>query len=175
MATINGKALVKDGKPIDRAYSNGQLVYGRNYFLNSSGSSLDKWVNVGNLWSITKDSIKGNVFTSNPSVAWNGGPQNSLYQRGLDALSGQQVTVSFWAKADKENAKFHSEPLGGAKTFNPKLTTSWDKYRYTIPNLATAIVFFMAVDVGTNYYLSNLKIESGNTATDWTSAPEDYI
>ena len=163
MATINGKALVKDGKPIDRAYSNGQLVYGRNYFLNSSGSSL------------TNDSIKGKVFTSNPSVAWIGGPQNSLYQRGLDALNGQQVTVSFWAKADKENAKFHSEPLGGAKTFNPKLTTSWDKYSYTIPNLATAIVFFMAVDVGTNYYLSNLKIESGNTSTDWTSAPEDYI
>ena len=37
MAIINGKALVKDGKPLDRVYSNGQLVYSRNYILNSSG------------------------------------------------------------------------------------------------------------------------------------------
>ncbi|MDG9745796.1 hypothetical protein, partial [Leuconostoc falkenbergense] len=35
MATINGKALVRDGKPLDRVYSNGVLVYGRNLLLNS--------------------------------------------------------------------------------------------------------------------------------------------
>ncbi|MFL2066958.1 phage tail spike protein [Leuconostoc mesenteroides] len=148
-------------------------IGGRNYFLNSSGSSLDKWVNNSNFWSITTDSIKGNVFTSNPTVAWTSGVQNGLYQGGLDALKDQQVTVSFWAKADKANANFHSEPSGGAVKFNPKLTTSWAKYSYTIPNLATTTVYFMSVDVGTNYYLDNLKIESGNTATDWSPAPED--
>lgn len=148
-------------------------IGGRNYFLNSSGSSLDKWINNSNLWSITTDSIKGNVFTSNPTVAWTSGAQNALYQGGLDALNGQQVTVSFWAKADKANANFHSEPNGGAVKFNPKLTTSWAKYSYTIPNLAATTVYFIPVDVGTNYYLDNLKIESGNTATDWTPAPED--
>ena len=36
MATINGKALVKDGKPLDGAYSNGQLVYGRNLLLGTA-------------------------------------------------------------------------------------------------------------------------------------------
>lgn len=35
MATINGKALVNDGNAVDRVYSNGQLVYGRNLLSNS--------------------------------------------------------------------------------------------------------------------------------------------
>nr|DAV37880.1 MAG TPA: Minor structural protein 4 [Caudoviricetes sp.] len=41
MAIINGKALVKDGKPLDRVYSNGQLVYGRNLLVNSSAKTKD--------------------------------------------------------------------------------------------------------------------------------------
>ena len=36
MATINRKALVKDGNPLDRVYSNGQLVYNRNLFFNKN-------------------------------------------------------------------------------------------------------------------------------------------
>ena len=44
MATMNGKALVKDGKPLDRAYSNGQLVYGRNLLYGTKYfSGLDKF------------------------------------------------------------------------------------------------------------------------------------
>ena len=152
---------------------NNLAVGGRNYFLNSSGISLDKWNNNSNLWSIITDSTKGSVFTSKPTVAWTGGGQNSLMQGGLSTLIGQQVTISFWAKADKANANFHSEPLGGAVIFNPKLTTSWAKYSYTIPSLATGSIYFMSVDVGTTYYLDNLKIETGNSATDWTPAPED--
>ncbi|NLH34505.1 MAG: hypothetical protein GX453_00465 [Lactococcus chungangensis] len=35
MAIVNGKALVKDGMPLDRVYSNGKLVYGRNLLSNS--------------------------------------------------------------------------------------------------------------------------------------------
>ena len=152
---------------------NNLAVGGRNYFLNSSGISLDKWNNNSNLWSITTDSTKGSVFTSKPTVAWTGGAQNALSQGGLNTLIGQQVTISFWAKADKANANFHSEPNGGAVLFNPKLTTSWAKYSYTIPSLATGTIYFMSVDVGTTYYLDNLKIETGNSATDWSPAPED--
>ena len=31
----------------------------------------------------------------------------------------------------------------------------------------------MAVDAGTTYYIDDLKLEVGNVATDWSSAPED--
>lgn len=32
MPTINGKACVANGTPVDKVFSNGKLVYGRNYF-----------------------------------------------------------------------------------------------------------------------------------------------
>ena len=41
MATINGKALVKDGKAVDKVFSNGRQVYGRNLIINSSAKTKD--------------------------------------------------------------------------------------------------------------------------------------
>ena len=85
---------------------------------------------------------------------------------------GQHVTVSFWAKASVNGAKFHSEPQGGANEFNPNLSTDWVRYSYTISSFSGTI-YFMAVDAGTTYYIDDLKLEVGNVATDWSSAPED--
>lgn len=41
MAIINGKALVKDGKAVDKVFSNGRQVYGRNLIINSSAKTKD--------------------------------------------------------------------------------------------------------------------------------------
>ena len=148
------------------------VVGGRNYLLNSSGSNLTGWRNNTSLWSITSDDTRGNIFTITPSVAWTGGPTNSLSQVVSSELYQRQVTVSFWAKASVDGAKFHSEPSGGINNFNPKLTTSWARYSYTISSLSRTI-YFMGVDPGTTYYLDDLQLEIGNLATDWSPAPED--
>ena len=154
------------------AQVNSLSVGGRNYLLNSSGSSLNGWGNSGSVWSVISDDARGSVFTSKPTVAWTGGGTNSVYQALDKKLVGNQVTVSFWAKSSVNNANFHSEPQGGTAVFNPKLTTSWARYSYTIPSLSGTI-YFMAVDAGTTYYLDDVKLELGNIATDWTPAPED--
>ena len=54
MAIINGKALVKDGKPLDRVYSNGQLVYNRNLFSNKNYPNNPK-VQTPGIWSKVYD------------------------------------------------------------------------------------------------------------------------
>ena len=59
MATINGRACVVDGKPVDKAFSNGKQVYGRNMI---SDSGLES----GNVPSVTwGSSAIGNVIVSN--------------------------------------------------------------------------------------------------------------
>ena len=151
---------------------NSLSIGGRNYLRNSSGDSLSSWSISDPIWSVTADTTRGNVFTSTPTVSWTGGGTNSIVQTLDKKLIGSQVTVSFWAKTSIESANFHSEPQGGSVTFSPKLTTSWARYYYTIPNFS-GTVYFMAVDVGTTYYIDDIKLEIGNVATDWTPSPED--
>lgn len=147
-------------------------IGGRNYLLNSSGDTLSGWGNADNIWSITSDQTRGNVFTTTPTTAWTGGGVNSIYQTINKKIAGHQVTVSFWAKSSVNGAKLHSEPQGGGNAFNTTLTTDWARYSYTISNF-TDKIYLMAVDAGTAYYIDDIKLETGNIATDWTPAPED--
>lgn len=146
-------------------------VGARNYFLNSSGTSMDKWSQNGG-WTNVGSAARGTVFTINSKTPWSGGATNSLYQSGINIDSGTQVTVSFWAKSNVNNAKFHSEQTGGSGSFDTKLTTTFTKYSYTFV-LTSKTVYFMAVDSGVSYYVDDVKIETGDFATDWTPAPED--
>lgn len=47
----------------------------------------------------------------------------------------------------------------------------------TLPSETSQNTYFtgMNSNVGVSYQFKNLKIEKGNTATDWTPAPEDYV
>lgn len=47
----------------------------------------------------------------------------------------------------------------------------------TLPSGTSQSTYFtgMNSNVGVSYQFKNLKIEKGNTATDWTPAPEDYV
>ncbi|WP_337089976.1 hypothetical protein [Leuconostoc pseudomesenteroides] len=156
---------------------NALSVGGRNYLLNSNGSTLDKWTPV-NGWSIISDADRGNVFTFTPTTSWTGGSTNSLSQTRTNFPTDKTVTVSFWAKASVDGAKFHSEPTGGNaadnSSFNITLTTTWKRYSYTFV-LKTSRVYFMPVDSGTTYYLDDLQLEIGNMISDYSQAPEDIV
>lgn len=153
---------------------NNLSIGGRNYLLNSSGDTLSGWSNADNMWSITSDQTRGNVFTGTPTITWTGGGKNSIYQTINKKIAGQHVTISFWAKSSVNGAKFHSEPQGGGNAFNTTLTTDWTRYSYTVSNF-TDKIYLMAVDAGTTYYLDDIKLEVGNMPTDWTPAPEDLM
>jgi len=47
----------------------------------------------------------------------------------------------------------------------------------TLPSGTSQNTYFIGMNsnVGVSYQFKNLKIEKGNTATDWTPAPEDYV
>lgn len=163
----------KDQQKYTDTVVNAVQVGGRNYLLNSDFSlGLTGWGNSS--WAVSADKYGGcGVITITPTAAWTGGSTNGIWQ-GIDALKGQTIMLSVWAKANKTGAKMHSEPYGGTNAQNWTLTTSWAKYSYvTTVSAVNDSVYWMAVDVGTTYSITQPKAELGTKATDWTPAPED--
>lgn len=149
-------------------------IGGRNYFLNSDFSQAEtNWNDANGIWFASGEKCNGQkVMTTTPTVAWMGGATNSFSQT-MSTITNQQVTVSVWAKASKSGAKFHSEPNGGNGAFDTSLTNTWKRYSYVAQTNTNGTIFFMAVDVGTQYWISMPQVEIGNKVTDWSPAPED--
>lgn len=176
MSTINGKVCVVDGVAVDKVFSDGRQVYDRNYFLNSDFSQAEtNWKDTNGIWFMSDEKCNGyNVMTATPAVAWMSSSTNSFNQT-MSTITNQQVTVSVWAKASKSGAKFHSEPYGGYGAFNTSLTNTWKRYSYVAQTNTIGTIYFMAVDVGTQYWISMPQVEIGNTPTPWSPAPEDVL
>ena len=77
---------------------------------------------------------------------------------------GEYYTFSFWGKSDTDaSIQIHDELL---------LTTDeWKKHSITFM-AETASLFINFMNAG-NYYIYQPKLETGNTATEWSLAPED--
>ena len=170
MTTINGKALVNDSKPLDRVYSNGQLVYGRNYILD----------------------------TANPKTQTsNGGDNQDLYDeakffKSLDQWGKSDIKyiISFDWKLKDSLANdmnllviFNQSPWQNFTTIIPAnklnghveiIVSLWDTMISAKPTSLTFRINSQMVSGNTITY-SNLFMKSGTITTDWTPAPEDYI
>lgn len=152
-----------------KAHANTQIsnieVGGRNLLLNSNFATgdLSKWSNNG---SVTFAQIDGkNCAYMNVS--------NGIYQTGAAPETGI-YTVSFEAKALDTSTVVWLGYLN-ASGCNEKLTlnTSWDRYSFTIKSAVSAGQIFHIYSQGNRFYITNVKVEKGNKATDWTPAPED--
>lgn len=182
MATINGKALVKDGKPLDRVYSNGQLVYGRNLLLNSktlswgivnntaTTSTKVSYDSATNMWHIT--SPKGGSTNAGIYFSQTNNVSNTI-------TAGQQWAFSFDIKGTGVYSQFGIEWSSPFNKLSGNVPTDWTRVSSTGTAAGTGakavIIYFNSIDVALDVYIKLPKIEIGNVATDWTPAPEDYI
>jgi len=169
MPTINGKALIRDGKPLDRVYSNGKIVYGRNYILDTTNpktqtsngkdnqdlydkarfyKSLDQWAKTDTQYKISFDWNLKTVLTNDMvlKLIINQSPwQNFAVTIPANKLSGH-VDITF----SLSSAMISAKPTG----------------------LTFRIMSQMAF--GNTITYSNLFMKSG-TLGNYTPAPEDYI
>ena len=164
MAIINGKALVKDGKPLDRVYSNGQLVYGRNLYI--STTQVQGYVSGVNGTISPQNRQEKEMASDYIPVLPN---TKYIFQAWGSLISGQ----SYWAGIGEYDA--NKTFLTRTATINGPIVASDVANDYEKKTFATkGNTHFVRVSSRTfgNY---EIKFEQGDIPTNWTSAPEDYI
>lgn len=167
MSTINGKACVVNGTPVDKVFSDGRQVYGRNYFLDSKTRTITPQGTTNWDWRI----YISDGFWSNS-----------------DRLKSNNIRVSFTLSAQKAlTSDFNSHlyfdtPPWPAKPFSyPAGTTVPQKYEmvFNITDPAfkatNCFIRFQAKDTSDfPFVLENAKLEIG-AFTPWSPAPEDIL
>ncbi|MCX7578224.1 hypothetical protein D0502_02265 [Leuconostoc falkenbergense] len=175
MATINGKALVKDGKAVDRVYSNGQLVYGRN-LLDGTRDFSGTWINPY-FWKI--DGTYKGLVVKKTTGKWNG-----IYKTFTVPKDGT-YTFSAYIKSSGNTANINR--FGGINSTSVQPIISklignnfdWTRDTITVDLKANDSVWikYEITSNGTDsiLWVAGHKWEPGSTATPWTPALEDYI
>lgn len=169
MPTINGKALVKDGKPLDRVYSNGKIVYGRNYILDTANPKTQTSNGKDN-----QDLFSQALFYS-PIKNW--GIAKGDYVISFDwtlktALSSDMNVGVFLNKPPYQGVSFIIKSGQTSGHVNLKISL-WDS---SVSSDAFGLTFRIKSEMasGNTITYSNLFMKSG-TLGNWTPAPEDYI
>ena len=177
MPTINGRACVVNGTPVDKVFSNGRQVYGRN-LLTGTQEFQGEWGNLSQ-WEVDEEKYKG-FDVRKRSVAWTGLGQY------YDSKPNTTYTFSFYAKASKPTDRFMdifmlpSEDWNSSVTAVPvyastSLTTDWKRFSWTITTTGGGNLFpsVCSTNSDTIIYVAGYKLEKGSVATPWTPAPED--
>lgn len=172
MTTINGRACVVNGAPVDKVFSNGMQVYGRNLLTSTGNHTVTgsgPWIN-GLLSNETTDDLltlfkglEGQTLTVSVDYEYSGfvagsGSNRLGWETGIIADTASYHGTWYFPKNDSGSGRISS-------TFVvPKNITGITESR--------GYVQLSGSGTGT---LSHLKLEKGSVATPWTPAPEDYI
>lgn len=149
MADITHGTWIKDGKAVDKVFSNGKQVYGRNLIKN--GDIMYSWVGEYNI--IIKDGVF--VYVSASFV-------KGMYQIEARAIDDSIVGADFGWQWD-----------GALQGESIKLSKDWQKatalFEYNIP-LGLRVIGGLGL-----IELRFIKAEQGTTATPYSVAPEDLL
>lgn len=177
MPTINGKVCVVDGVAVDKAFSNGKQVYGRNYYQQNTPAQIVTLPNATYKPSFTRpnaDCPNGFMLV--------GTKDGTGVVRFNNVITGNgSWTVSFWMRND-HFGWITTLTLDACDLSPVKLITNsdstWRKYIYTV-NITNYSDTYNYVDFSSmswaNILIKDFKVEQGNTPTPWSPAPEDVL
>jgi len=169
MADITHGTWIKDGKAVDKVFSDGRQVYGRNLIKGSYDSS---WGGItgnsgGTIQKVTMDSGEVALHVIGTSdisgfYSFFNFPTSGNYVISVDVKGTGKVGRLGW-----ENGA-EPDQLAG---MNP--TSDWQRVSRTISFNGKAYAFdlYGTMDV----YVRFFKLEKGTIATPWTPAPEDVL
>lgn len=176
MTTINGRACVVNGMPVDKVFSDGRQVYGRNYYQQNTPAQVIPLPNSTYHPSFTRpDADCPNGFKLT------GAKDNSGTVRFNKLITGNGWwTVSFWMRnnqGSKQYLTINACDLSPVKLFTSEDDT-WRKYIYTV-NITNYSDVYNFVDFSSItwawFLIKDFKVEQGNTPTPWSPAPEDIL
>lgn len=194
MADITHGTWIKDGKAVDKVFSNGRQVYGRNMLINTSSSATNGYTmipgagtNITGVYSRT-DSYEQVI--ASPSF-------NELFYRPMvpdpkklyGLIPGETYTLSGSASHTTGELKFRAGygvngNWSGTDITDLEIAVSDGSvftpfsHTFTIPVGASgAYISLQNYDytAGGLFRFKNVKLEKGSVATPWTRAPEDIL
>lgn len=149
---------------------NNLSIGGRNLIINSNFSNETYgWVSESGTLSVVNDTVYGTCGEFKVP--------NRIYSMVSNVWVANQVySYSFLAKASVDGKTI--QPSRSLFDYGKKhtITTKWALYSGTISSSLTVpdgTLSFSINDPETTFYITNVKLEKGNKATDWTPAPED--
>lgn len=162
MPTINGRACVVNGKPVDKVFSDGRQVYGRNLLKGTSNQEASGII-PANMWTLNRSSRI--TVTSG---------QKFVYQIFITNDNTVDLTANIgrFSGTDWEGAIFGNFIMAG--------TSGYSSVTFTIPSGVDIIVIngmgvSNAATSTTTVHWKEEKLELGTIATPWTPAPEDVM
>lgn len=149
-------------------------VGGRNYIKNSNFANENT-----NLWTVdgtTKELENDSVYNKVMKITYRG-ESRSVYYSTPNAFWNKDdyYIVSFMAKGSTEGVSLTASRSLSDFSNTVTLSTSWNRYICKIKSTATiASGGTLSIQINKDSaYITNIKLEKGNKATDWTPAPED--
>ncbi|GAV18156.1 hypothetical protein ACI3P6_16435 [Lacticaseibacillus paracasei] len=178
MPTINGRACVVDGTPVDKVFSNGKQVYGRNLVLNTA--SFEGWNIKGDNVSFVPSSTKGIKSSRTPS-GW-ASPVATLEAKAGETYS---ISIRFWS----DSKSVISAAIYMRKSPDVSSAATWMGSGNAENTAKTITISFKATEDETLYFTfengttisdgsfftEQWKIEKNSSSTPWTPAPEDVM
>lgn len=156
---------------------------GWSWLMQTGGYSKESVSETGvNTCKLTRDSVKQSgwsviEFSYIGRTKWEA---DTNYTVSVDV----KASVSTSMNPDFRHSDGSNMLIQSCKAVNNKTVANvWTKLVWVVKSAATLPsgisqnTYFtgMNSNVGVSYQFKNLKIEKGNTATDWTPAPEDYV
>lgn len=153
MPTINSRACVVNGTPIDKVFSDGRQVYGRNLIVRK-GELVGQMVGTdGSIVPLTEASVT-------PAI--------------ISVKAGEQLTMSSTSAISGPTTDYDAFRYAFYDAVGETLMRSFAYLKSAMakPVIAPtgAATFRISYPTG-----AQVKLERGNVATDWSPAPEDVM
>ena len=163
MSTINDRACVVNGTPVDKVFSNGNQVYGRNLLIGVDSAIHQAPGSFQWITNVPANFIKvGEPLCA--SVFINNAPHAGALAQGdaVCVIQAKDASGNILLEKDGNTINFDADGISQASI--------------VVPNTTTAVLLFI-VNYGMvqNPYYGYYKVEFGNVATPWTPAPEDVL
>lgn len=177
MSIINGKACVVDGVAVDKVFSDGKQVYGRNLYLNSKAISDSYGVN-GSKVTVEPFDSTTNMWHIVAPLGTSKTVGIYLYGYADDKLpDSSDWSYSADVKGTGKIAKFGVE-AGNRNQVVGTVGSEWSRVSQTgqfdNSERKTLIMYFDSTSGPIDVYIKLPKLEIGTT-TPWTPAPEDVM
>lgn len=162
MSTINGQVCVVNGNTVDKVFSNGKQVYGRNLITGTSNQVVQ-----ATDWNMQVADIKYDKSLGSDlcvSVMINNADHASDLVRGSGSIHMQTLDQS---------GKVLQDVGGNGIDYN---ASGLSQRHVSIDDNTTSVkVIIYTNNMMRNVFYSCLKLEKGSVATPWTPAPEDVL